>query len=164
MGYRYPAKTIRFDGDPETPFAGLWVDLVQVRTGEELRALFSNQYQRELNEVMAKYIVAWNYMGMQLVTETVPADGALPEREASRLVEAELPAPCDHPEVMAVVDPDVLSWLHTKIVATYRWKPESDDPKAGTPSSDTPNGEPAEISTDLPSTANPKSRRPARGS
>lgn len=163
MGYHYPAPVIRYEGDPESEFAGLWIRINQVRTGEELRALRGATYWRDLIPVMAPYIVEWNYEGLREYTETIPAEGGLPEREVVRLRREELPAPADEPDALKLVDVPVLSWIYTRLFASVGWRPEGDDPKAQTPSGDTPSGDSSETPTDSTGTNPSPTNRRARG-
>jgi len=165
LGYRYPVQTIRYEGDPETPFAGLWVEVKQVRTGSEIRALLGNRFQVDQNAVMAPYILGWNLVGLVEITETLPATDTMPEREIVRLEEQELPFPCDHPEILRVLGADELAWIHGKLLSSVSWSPGGDDPKDSTsPSKSTPDGEPTETPSESQSTeSQPKPRR-IRGS
>lgn len=134
MGYRYPAPVIRYEGDADSPFAGLWVEVRQLRSGPEFIALMNVKYRQDEREIAAPYIVGWNVEGPDSVDVTVPAvvlDGKeiIPERTRTEVRYAELEPPAvAGADVFLSVPPEVEQWVIGRLVDSLTHRP--DDPKA----------------------------------
>jgi len=172
LGFRYRPRTIRYEGDPGTDFEGLWIDVLQVRTGAEFQALTQNSYWADLHEVMAPFVVGWNLEGA--VADPVERDaiGTVVEaRTAYELAYAPLPPPAEAgADVFSKVGPEVKAWIRAKLQESlwYRDEPDGGATRAkgkvsGNSSGDSPAGEPsatAEISAPKPRRARKSSPAP----
>jgi hypothetical protein len=167
VGYRFPSKTIRYEGDPHSEFAGLWIDVQQVRSGAEFIALTKNTYWADLHIIMAPFVLAWNVEGPTATEVERDAIGELvPGHTATDLTYAVLPAPADAgPDVFQSVPVEVKTWIHTKLIdSTFHREEEAEAPKgkaAATISVPTPNGLPATMEAKTPARRSSSRKRSA---
>lgn len=168
MGFRYRARTIRYEGDAGSPFEGLWIEVTQVRTGAEYTALAKNEYWIDLHPVMAPFVVGWNLDGV--VADPVERDaiGAVVDAHtAYELTYAPLPPPAEAgPDVFDKVPVEVKQWIHRKLLESIFYRDDdggatrAKGKASSNPSAPTPAGAPntTAVSTE------PKRRRAPKSS
>jgi hypothetical protein len=167
VGYRFPSKTIRYEGDPDTDFTGLWIDVRQVRSGAEFMALTKNTYWADLHVVMAPFVLAWNVEGPTATEVERDAIGKLvPGHTATDLTYGELPPPAEAgPDVFLTVPVEVKGWIHGKLIESmFHRKEEAEAPKGkalATVSAPTPNGLPATMEAKTPARRSSSRKRSA---
>lgn len=126
---RRPAVYRRMEGDPDSRFAGLWIETQSNLLNVEVRVLGSLTYWADIHPLLCQYIRAWNIQGPREVVVTRPAvmseDGTaelVPERQVTELVWETLPSPMEAgPVVFESIDQLTKQWIWTQAQnAPYR--------------------------------------------
>lgn len=147
-------RTVRVEHE-----SGAWAEINASRSRAVDRALRANTWFRDIGPILSPLVIAWGKgdgpmtVDVFLTEEAEPVmsdDGereVVPRRTVARVAVRDLLPPAEDPEAFVVLsdcDPDLATWLLVQTLLAPATLIEREKKASGAPSSDTPDGTPAE--------------------